>query len=85
MSKAIEQRNYDAVKKECNSVLSAIPIDWDDLADTNSIWDWIDSEPMTEEQIKDTAKDACWDRLYDDGMDRDLVNELIYGAETNEN
>lgn len=75
----IEQKNYDAVKEQCNSILSVIPIHWDDLADTNSIWDYISDEPMTDSHITDAAEDACWNRLYDDGMDRDLATELIYG------
>jgi len=73
-----EQEAYDAVKKEANVILGTIGVSWDDLADTNSIWDWI-SEDMTVKNIKDTAKDCCWDRLYDDGMDRDLATEVIYG------
>ena len=76
----IEQNNYDAVKKECDSILiNKIGLSWDCLADTNSIWDYISDEPMTDEYITDAAEDACWNRLYDDGMDRDLATELIYG------
>ena len=75
-----EQEAYDAVKKEANVILGTIGVSWDDLADTNSIWDWI-SEDMTVKNIKDTAKDCCWDRLYDDGMDRDLATEVIYGKD----
>ena len=75
-----EEEAYDAVKKEANVILGTIGVSWDDLADTNSIWDWI-SEDMTVKNIKDTAKDCCWDRLYDGGMDRDLATELIYGKE----
>jgi len=75
-----EQEAYDAVKKEANVILGTIGVSWDDLADTNSIWDWI-SEDMTVKNIKDTAKDCCWDRLYDDGMYRDLATEVIYGKD----
>jgi len=75
-----EQQAYDKVKTEANKILGGIGISWDDLADTNSIWDWV-CEDMSEKNIKDTAKDVCWDRLENDGMDRDLATEIIYGKD----
>lgn len=73
-----EQEAYKKVKAKCNEILSTIGISWDTLPDTNSIWDWI-SEDMTEKDIENTAKDCCWDRLYDGGLDRDLASDIIYG------
>jgi hypothetical protein len=73
-----EQEVYDKVKAEANNILSRLGFDWDTLPDTNSIWDWVEPD-MTDKQIKSTAKDCCWDRLYDSGMDRDLTTEIIYG------
>jgi len=68
---------YKKVKDECNKILGRIGLSWDDLPDTNSIHDWI-CEDMTDKEIKNIAKDCCWDRLYDAGMSRDTVTDLIY-------
>ena len=73
-----EQEAYNKVKKEADNILSAAGLSWDDLPDTNSIWDCID-EDMSDKHIEDIAKDCCWDRLYDGGMDRDMATEMIYG------
>ena len=80
MEMSKEQLVYNKTKGECNRILRQIGVSWDDLPDTNSIWDWID-EDMSDSDIQDVAKDCCWDRLYDGGMDRDLATELIYGKE----
>ena len=81
MEMSKEQVVYNKTKGECNRILRQIGASWDDLPDTNSIWDWID-EDMSDSDIQDVAKDCCWDRLYDGGMDRDLATEIIYGKET---
>ena len=75
-----EQQVYNKVKAECEKILSSLGLYWDDLPDTNSIWDWIDEE-MTDSDIKAVAKDCCWDRLYDAGMEYQTTQELIYGKE----
>jgi len=75
-----EQIVYNKVKTECDRILGDIGMSWDCLPDTNSIWDWIDGD-MDKETIESVAKDCCWDRLYDGGMDRDLATETIYGKE----
>ena len=72
---------YDKVKAECDRILGGIGMSWDCLPDTNSIWDWIDGD-MGDDTIREVAKDCCWDRLYDGGMDRDLATETIYGKES---
>ena len=75
-----EQLVYNKTKGECNRILRQIGVSWDDLPDTNSIWDWID-EDMSDDMIKSVAKDCCWDRLVDGDMDRDTATEVIYGKE----
>ena len=81
MEMSKEQLVYNKTKGECNRILRQIGASWDDLPDTNSIWDWID-EDMSDSDIQNVAKDCCWDRLYDGGMDRDLATETIYGKES---
>ena len=79
--KAKEQKVYNKLHKTCNELLiKTAGIGWDDLADTNSCWDYVD-ESMTDEQITNIAPDVCWDRLYDSGMDRDMCTELMYGEQ----
>ena len=75
-----EQDAYNRVKVECDKILGSLGMSWDCLPDTNSIWDWID-EGMSEDMIKSVAKDCCWDRLYDGGMDRNDATIFIYGKE----
>ena len=75
-----EQVAYNKVKAECDRILGGIGMCWDTLPDTNSIWDWV-HEDMDDSDIKNVAKDCCWDRLYDGGMERDLATEVIYGKE----
>lgn len=77
-NKMTEEEAYSAVKKEANAILNTAGFSWDDLPDTNSIWDWI-CDGMTSQDIRATAKDCCWDRLYDSGMDRDLATTIVYG------
>ena len=72
--------NYDKVQQEANNILGGIGLHWDDLADTNSIWDFI-CEDMSENSIKDTAKDVCWDRLESDGMPGQMATNIIYGKD----
>ena len=79
-----EQVVYNKVKGECNRILRQIGFTWDCLPDTNSIWDWID-EDMSDSTIQDVAKDCCWDRLYDGGMDRNDATIFIYGKEALDN
>ena len=79
-----EQQVYDKIKAECDKILGAIGMSWDCLPDTNSIWDWVeevDGDMTDAATLKSIAKDCCWDRLYDGGMDRDLATDTIYGEE----
>ena len=75
-----EQEVYTKVMEECNRILGRAGVSWDCLPDTNSVWDCID-EDMDDDTIKDVAKDCCWDRLYDGGMERDDATVFIYGKE----
>ena len=38
---------------------------WDDLADTNSLWDYIEDD-MTDDQLKIAAHNAMADRIAED-------------------
>jgi len=40
-------------------------IDWDDLADTNSLWDYID-EDMSEDNLTNAVYEAISDRITED-------------------
>ena len=73
-----EQQAYDAVKKEADVILGDMGFSWDCLPDTNSIWDWVDKD-MSKELIKATARDCCWDRLVDGGLDNETATSFIYG------
>lgn len=58
-----QRHNYELVKiilrKKCD-------IDWNDLADTNSIYSYVTETEMTEEQLNTAAKEAMSDRLSED-------------------
>lgn len=58
-----QRHNYELVqmiiRKKCD-------IDWNDLADTNSIWNYVSETEMTDEQLNTAAKDAMSDRLAED-------------------
>ena len=41
---------------------------------------WIDDD-MTEKEIDDLIPEMAWDLLDNNGMDRDKLDELIYGEE----
>lgn len=47
-----------------------LPVHWDDLPDTNSMWDYINENGgMTFEDLYAAVKDACNDRLPKEGID----------------
>ena len=53
-----------------------LSIGWDDLGDVNSMWDYIDQNGgMTYEQLVEVVKEACNDRLAEEGMSLDDLNE----------
>ena len=53
-----------------------LPLGWDDLADVNSMWDYIDENGgMTYEQLLEAVKEGCNDRLADEGMSLDMLSE----------
>ena len=56
------QQLYNKAKqiaiKNCN-------VRWDDLSDTNSLWDYIEDD-MTDEQLKDAVWEAMGDRIAED-------------------
>jgi hypothetical protein len=62
-----------------------MPVHWDDLADTNSMWSYIRKEGgMTFEQLDAAVKKACKKRMKDDGTGFDKlfetnVNEFLGG------
>ena len=75
-----EQVVFNKTMTECNRSLGSIGMSWNFLSDTQAISDWID-EDMDDDAVKDVALDLCWNKLYDNGMDRDAATELIYGKE----
>jgi len=53
-----------------------LPLGWDDLPDTNSMWDYINENGgMTYEELVKNVKEACNDRLSEEGVDFDMLNE----------
>ncbi|MFW5847320.1 MAG: hypothetical protein ACOCVF_00175 [bacterium] len=53
-----------------------LPMRWDDLPDINSMWDYINKEGgMSFDQLKDSVKEAVNDRLAEEGMDLDMMQE----------
>lgn len=53
-----------------------LPIGWDELADINSMWDYIDENGgMTMESLKSAVQDACNDRLEEEGFSLDQLEE----------
>jgi|ETNmetMinimDraft_18_1059904.scaffolds.fasta_scaffold03890_3 hypothetical protein len=75
-----EQEAYNKVKKEANNILGGIGLHWDDLADSVSIWDWVD-DGMSDKNVKSTAKDVCWDKLTNDGMPNEMATNICYGQD----
>lgn len=46
-----------------------LPIGWNDLPDTNSMWDYIDKNgDMSYDRLAEAVKEACNDRLSEEGM-----------------
>ena len=81
------EKSADTVYKETRTQVDVIlnskfGISWDDLPDTNSIWDWIDSD-MSTDTINDIATDLVWDRMYDAGYDRDQLTKTLYPGADN--
>ena len=42
-------------------------VDWDELGDTNSLWDYID-EDMSDTQLTEAVYEAMTDRIAEDDM-----------------
>ena len=57
------QQLYDKAKQIVNQHCGVVS--WDDLADTNSLWDYIEDD-MTDDQLKDAAYEAFADRVAED-------------------
>ena len=56
-----------------------LPFGWDDLPDTNSMWDYIDENGgMTYDQLKGAVKEAVNDRLSEEGMGLDDMPGGLY-------
>ena len=57
------RHNYELAKmimrKKCD-------IDWNDLADTNSLWDYVTDDEMSDEQLESAAYEAMSDRVSED-------------------
>lgn len=67
---------YEIANKYVNSV-SSFNITWDELPDTNSLWDYLD-EDMTHAEIISAAKEAYKERLSEDfGDDDELLDMLM--------
>lgn len=59
-----------------NTANRLLPIGWNDLPDINSMWDYIDENGgMTHEQFIEAVKEACNDRLSEEGMGLDDLGE----------
>jgi len=53
-----------------------LPMNWDDLGDINSMWDYIDENGgMTYEDLVSSVKEACDERLSEEGMGLDDLEE----------
>jgi len=53
-----------------------LPISWDDLGDTNSMWDYIDEAgDMSFEALMIAVKEASNDRIGEEGFDMDMLGE----------
>jgi len=56
------QKLYDKAKQ---LITKHCEIHWDDLSDTNSLWDYIE-EDMSEQDFKDAVYEAMADRIAED-------------------
>lgn len=56
------QQLYDRAKQ---IAIRGCNVHWDDLADTNSLWDYID-EGMTDDELKTAVYEAMEDRIAED-------------------
>ena len=65
---------YNEKKKIADQILqSTVGVNWDDLADTNSLHD---VEPDFDQDIHDALYDACNERFYQDsGFTFEALNE----------
>ena len=77
---------HDRVQNACNGfLLGKLGVGWHDLADTVSIWDWIDEERgMKDKDISELVPDIVWDKLDTDGtissfMNRCTLTSTVYG------
>lgn len=71
------QEAFDLAMKIVNDTTTPyVFVDWDDLPDVNSMWDFID-DGMTFKQIKEAAKEAYEQRLRDDDADDDLIDLIM--------
>ena len=56
------QKLYDKAKR---IAVKNCDVHWDDLSDTNSLWDYIEDD-MTDGQLKDAVWEAMGDRIAED-------------------
>ena len=80
------QKLHDAVLKKCDLFLNKkMGVSWHDLSDTVSVWDWIDEEGMTDNQVDTIVPDIVWDKLDNDDtaagfFSREQINDICYGG-----
>ena len=75
-----EQDLHDKLWANCNKFLGQHGFDWNTLADTTSVWDWVhlDIDPDDVELIKEIV----WDKLDLQGsLTRYNVDLIVYGKD----
>ena len=64
---------YHTALGMADSFLAAVAaLSWDDLGDTNSLWEYIDDN-MSDVELRIAAEDAATDRLREDGFPMDIL------------
>ena len=62
-----------------------LPVSWDELGDTNSMWDYIDRNGhMKYNDLVAAVKEAVNDRLAEDDMNLDMFEETDLNSKTND-
>ena len=75
------QELHNSVQKACNSfLLGRVGVGWHDLSDSVSIWDWIDEDGMSDDDIKELVPDIVWDKLDCDDTINGFFNRCTMTA-----
>ena len=65
------------LQNETNKIINSTGVSILDLPDIICWDDWA-SEGMSDEAIKETARDVAWEIFDNAGMDRDTNNQICY-------